>query len=77
MKFIGFVPRGPFNSSPEISLFSGILGSQVTSFSGESMKFHMVTEGPHVLRRGPGLWGFSLKIEVSAVKKSLNLDFME
>lgn len=37
------------------------------------MQFHMVTEGPHVLRRGPGLWGFYLKIEISAVKKSLNL----
>ena len=37
------------------------------------MKFHVVTEGPHVLRMGPGLWGFYLKIEVSAVKKSLNL----
>lgn len=43
---------------------SDTLDSQVTIFSRTSAHFHMAIEGLCVSSRGPGLWGFYLKIEV-------------
>lgn len=37
------------------------------------MQFLMVTKGPHMLWRSPGLLGFYLEVEISALEKSLNL----